>query len=126
MPNDRSFSGQGFPKSRIVRFVEKYLDSPAKTEVFRILTGQPNEFKTMAQILALTELNPAEVKKAMLVLRGQNLIQVKESPSGQAYCLPYDTSIRRLLPALATFLEKEARGPSRHQKSKKVRRLAAG
>ena len=95
-------------EARVERFVARYVDSPAKAELLRVLAFRPNEFQTLPEILALTASGGRDIERAIFALREFGLIQLKEGPKGTAVALAHDSVARRLAPALWAYLKKSS------------------
>jgi len=92
-------------QKRVERFVAKYVDSPAKAELLRILSFRPNQFQTLPEILALTRSSLADIEQAVFSLRGLGLVQLKDGPRGTAIALSYESAARKLAHALWRHLK---------------------
>jgi DNA-binding transcriptional ArsR family regulator len=62
------------PDRRLQRFVTRYLDSPLKVEIVRVLARFPNQDYTIEELARLVGEKPAEVERELLHLWQSGLV----------------------------------------------------
>ena len=62
------------PDRRLQRFVTRYLDSPLKVEIIRVLARFPNQDYTIEELAQLVGEKPAEVERELLQLWQSGLV----------------------------------------------------
>lgn len=99
-------------QKRVEKFVYRYIDSPAKAELLRILCYRPTRFQTLPEILALSRSPAVDIERAVFSLRALGFVQLKSSPQGTAIALSPDSPARKLAPALWSHLKNLAEADS--------------
>ena len=92
-------------QKRVDKFVSRYVDSPAKAELLRVLCYRPAHFHSLPEILALSKSSAVDIERAAFSLRALGFVHFKSSPQGVVIALAPDSPVRKLAPNLWSHLK---------------------